>query len=473
MKHVQFMAWMSLVVLASACKKEPKEPEYKKALQVNFYESATVPDATDVPQITIKDETFQITAIGDNVNGIPQRISKVYLSDTETDSEWVALLDASGQPTFVYQINSATGEQEQDLYWYHRESESVAYLRYYAYDWTNRLGTLRYEQKITDGNRETTFDGTTTQASLPDRIASFDPVGRVGAGKTLGNRSFQTPVFSIGHRTFVAADGGESSDDDFDRGVYDLMESLRSLKDELFDGICDVNKASGGRGVGCRILDVLKEVTDREIFDDIDRGRREQEQRDDRTDANTYRSNLFDLDLGIFDLSEVGSDLQRHFNNIRDNVRGVDFSELIDRLFETIDVMPEDLDDLTDSRGVIHIGLSWNSDSDIDLHVVDPFGERIYFGHTTSQSGGYLDRDDVDGYGPENIYWGSNAPDGKYTVYVHYYDHNSTPVPASQYRVRIVNGLGAERATDGVLTAVDETDQVITFTRQGGHIIFD
>lgn len=78
--------------------------------------------------------------------------------------------------------------------------------------------------------------------------------------------------------------------------------------------------------------------------------------------------------------------------------------------------------------GALQISLSWGTATDQDLHVIDPFGEEIYFADETSSSGGFLDRDDTNGFGPENVYW-QNAPDGKYIVEVHDYDNTSTPNP--------------------------------------------
>jgi uncharacterized protein YfaP (DUF2135 family) len=72
--------------------------------------------------------------------------------------------------------------------------------------------------------------------------------------------------------------------------------------------------------------------------------------------------------------------------------------------------------------GDVSIMLSWDNTADVDLHVLDPFNEEIYYGHRLSASGGQLDRDDTNGYGPENIFWPVNgAPHGTYVVKVHHY----------------------------------------------------
>jgi hypothetical protein len=78
--------------------------------------------------------------------------------------------------------------------------------------------------------------------------------------------------------------------------------------------------------------------------------------------------------------------------------------------------------------GALQISLSWGTATDQDLYVTDPFGKVIYYGSRTSSSGGFLDRDDQDGFGPENVYW-ENAPDGKYIVEVQDYETTSTPNP--------------------------------------------
>jgi len=74
------------------------------------------------------------------------------------------------------------------------------------------------------------------------------------------------------------------------------------------------------------------------------------------------------------------------------------------------------------STGDVQVTLTWNNDTDQDLHVIDPSGFRIYFDDDTSSTGGKLDVDDTDGFGPENIFWPpGKAPAGRYQVQVVYY----------------------------------------------------
>ncbi len=90
-------------------------------------------------------------------------------------------------------------------------------------------------------------------------------------------------------------------------------------------------------------------------------------------------------------------------------------------------------------KAEVTVRLDWSQHSgntDIDLHVVDPYGERIYFSNMTSESGGYLDRDDTHGPGPEHIHW-DTAPLGSYKIYVHYYPNDDEDKSIVSYKVSV------------------------------------
>jgi len=71
----------------------------------------------------------------------------------------------------------------------------------------------------------------------------------------------------------------------------------------------------------------------------------------------------------------------------------------------------------------IQISLTWNSQTDIDLWVVGPDGEKISYQRKVSPiSLGWLDFDNVFAYGPENITFNYQMPLGDYKVYVHHYN---------------------------------------------------
>jgi hypothetical protein len=102
--------------------------------------------------------------------------------------------------------------------------------------------------------------------------------------------------------------------------------------------------------------------------------------------------------------------------------------------------------------GEVQVSLSWNSAADVDLHVIDPAGEEIYWQSRESASGGELDLDSNAGCGTdnvrnENITWPiGGAPSGTYRVLVDYWSNCETA--STDYTVTVnVKGRAAETFT--------------------------
>jgi uncharacterized protein YfaP (DUF2135 family) len=69
----------------------------------------------------------------------------------------------------------------------------------------------------------------------------------------------------------------------------------------------------------------------------------------------------------------------------------------------------------------LRVVLAWDTDaSDLDLHVITPDGLHCLFGERTLTTGGALDVDVTNGYGPE-IFATPVGLEGTYYVYVNYY----------------------------------------------------
>jgi hypothetical protein len=85
--------------------------------------------------------------------------------------------------------------------------------------------------------------------------------------------------------------------------------------------------------------------------------------------------------------------------------------------------------------------LIWDTQADIDIHVLEPGGAEIYWESPNGQLGGELDVDDRGGFGPENVYWvQGKGPPGEYKWFVHYYagiGGFAGPSPATRWKVRI------------------------------------
>lgn len=117
--------------------------------------------------------------------------------------------------------------------------------------------------------------------------------------------------------------------------------------------------------------------------------------------------------------------------------------------------------------GALQISLSWDNYSDQDLYVTDPSGETISYINERSSSGGQLDRDDTDGFGPENIFWSEEAPDGEYNVRVNDYDGTSE---TTTFYIT-VSGPNTSRNFTGT-TRNGSTADVVTFTKNGDSLSF-
>lgn len=69
----------------------------------------------------------------------------------------------------------------------------------------------------------------------------------------------------------------------------------------------------------------------------------------------------------------------------------------------------------------LRVVLSWDADNtDIDLWVIDPTGEAVYYSQPRSRSGGRISRDFTGGYGPEVFTIARPLP-GTYRVQTHYF----------------------------------------------------
>lgn len=107
--------------------------------------------------------------------------------------------------------------------------------------------------------------------------------------------------------------------------------------------------------------------------------------------------------------------------------------------------------------GDVQVSVSWDAPSDVDLHVVDPSGQDVYYSNPgPTAAGGTLDLDSnagcsIDGVNNENITWpASRAPRGTYTVRVDYWA--GCDVPATKYVVTVRVKGQAPRTFAGTFT---------------------
>jgi len=120
--------------------------------------------------------------------------------------------------------------------------------------------------------------------------------------------------------------------------------------------------------------------------------------------------------------------------------------------------------------GDIQVTLIWNTVDDLDLWVIDPNGEQIFFAHDQSVSGGMLDVDanpacqNLTTQPVENIFWPpESAPRGTYHVLVNYYQQcgSDTSIP---FTVRVLVD-GNQTVYQGILVNVQDTQEITTIQR--------
>ncbi len=111
----------------------------------------------------------------------------------------------------------------------------------------------------------------------------------------------------------------------------------------------------------------------------------------------------------------------------------------------------------------IRIVLSWSTDnSDVDLWVMEPSGEKCFYSYNRTWLGGRLSRDITQGYGPEE-YLIKKAAKGTYQIKAHYYgDRRQTISGPITLRAEIFQHYGTLQQTSrSVVIQLKAQKQVI------------
>jgi Ca-activated chloride channel family protein len=97
----------------------------------------------------------------------------------------------------------------------------------------------------------------------------------------------------------------------------------------------------------------------------------------------------------------------------------------------------------------LRVVLAWDADdTDIDLWVTDPNGEKVYYGHRLSYQGGRISNDFTGGYGPEEFLL-KDAKPGKYKVEAQFYGHRQQVVaPATSLMMKLTTQFGRKNQKD-------------------------
>jgi hypothetical protein len=101
----------------------------------------------------------------------------------------------------------------------------------------------------------------------------------------------------------------------------------------------------------------------------------------------------------------------------------------------------------------IRVVMTWDADnSDMDLWVTDPLGEKCYFGHNATAQGGRMTRDATQGYGPEEFSLRKALP-GKYKIEANFYGNRQQIIAgATTLQVKLMTHFGTNKAQEKTLT---------------------
>ena len=97
--------------------------------------------------------------------------------------------------------------------------------------------------------------------------------------------------------------------------------------------------------------------------------------------------------------------------------------------------------------------LAWDADNtDIDLWVIDPNGEKAYYGHQLTYQGGRMSRDFTAGYGPEEFSLKAAKP-GRYQVRAQFFGHRQQMIsPYTTLMLKLSTGFGTAGQKDESVT---------------------
>lgn len=92
----------------------------------------------------------------------------------------------------------------------------------------------------------------------------------------------------------------------------------------------------------------------------------------------------------------------------------------------------------TGEKNDIHVYLSWDTDrTDVDLWVITPSGEKVFYSHKAGKGGEALFDDVTSGYGPES-FTAKKAQPGEYQIVVDYFSAHRGPFPEARGEVIVV-----------------------------------
>lgn len=161
-------------------------------------------------------------------------------------------------------------------------------------------------------------------------------------------------------------------------------------------------------------------------------------------------------------MSEYNHELDDRFVTLRSTVL-FEMNNLIARHGDSLDLseIPDTL--ITHMPVDVRVVLQWNAlESDMDLWILEPNGDKCYYSRTNTRIGGRITEDYMDGYGPEE-YLLKDAMPGEYIVKVDYFDDRIQKVSGPvTLQLTIFTNYGSpnQESRDLTLQLLEEDDEI-------------
>jgi Ca-activated chloride channel family protein len=112
----------------------------------------------------------------------------------------------------------------------------------------------------------------------------------------------------------------------------------------------------------------------------------------------------------------------------------------------------------------LRVIMTWDADNtDIDMWVTDPDGEKSFYGNPLSRQGGRMSNDFTGGYGPEEFSLRFAKP-GKYRVEANYYGNRQQVLAgATTLQLKLFTAFGTKAQKEQVTTLRLKDNQETVF----------
>ena len=160
--------------------------------------------------------------------------------------------------------------------------------------------------------------------------------------------------------------------------------------------------------------------------------------------AVTQRNKTYDETLPITALTELNRLV------VQAEKKGIHIPKMDKRFIQNLDMD-------------LRISMSWNNRMvDLDLWVIEPTGEKVYYGNTESASGAIIPSDNTFGYGPEEYLSKFSIP-GEYQIQANYYANGSVElIGPTTLTLNIYSNYGRKNETVETITVrLDQEEQVV------------